>query len=187
MGILRIEKVSELRPHLITFPNLRWKYGTGVAISTGEGRYKKHSYRNGVMTELGDIEESLWYQLMSQLIQRNSEQWLLEALIEWEKEQCYRPLSLSEIRKEALHLHSVRIFDDPEWVDFLPFNRKFRPDILMQAHIVAIITECCGIRGEVTQEQINRAYDGTIHCPRCGRWSRFTLENGGNDEKGNYK
>lgn len=174
MSIIRIDNASDLDPTHISFENLRWKCGTGVDTSTGKGVYKRSSYRSGVMTELGDIEENLWYQLVEQLIQSSEEQFLLDALTQWEKEHTYQKASLVEIHKEALHLHSCRIFDDPQWVDFIPFNRQYRPDVLERAHIALVVTECCGLPGEVTREQICKAYDGTICCPHCGRWSHFT-------------
>lgn len=175
MEISRIDKAVEIAPALLTFPNLEWKYGTGVSITTGRGMYKKSSYRNGVMTELGDIEESIWYQLMEGLVQDSGESWLLDALIQWKKEQNLTHQPLSEVRKEALRAHSSRIFDNPHWVDFVSFNWKYRPALVQQARIVIVVNECCNMPGEVTQEQIDSAYDGTIHCPHCGRWSRFAL------------
>lgn len=56
MSLKRINTISEINTADITFQNFRWKYGTGVETSTGKGANKKVSYRNGVMTDLGDIE-----------------------------------------------------------------------------------------------------------------------------------
>lgn len=143
--------------------------------STGKGIYKKHSYRHGVMTKLGDIEITVWIQLMEQLIERSGEQWLQDALLQWGKEHNYTKSPAAKLRETALELHSDRIFDDPEWVCYIPFNKRFRPDVLEQAHIVTVINECCGLPGEVTREQIDRAYNNTVACPHCGRWSRFKI------------
>lgn len=174
MGILRIDSVSALDPASISFANLRWRYGTGVDISTGQGVYKKHSYRNGVMTELGDIEIKVWFHLAEQLIETSGEQWLLDALIQWEKEHGHTKTSTAELRESALQLHIARIFDCPEWVCYIPFNKRFRPDALAQVQLVTVVNECCGLPGEVTQEQIDRAaYNGSVCCPHCGRWSPF--------------
>lgn len=175
MGIERIDSVSRLDPAVISFSNLRWKYGTGVDTSTGKGYYKKVSYRNGVMTDLGDIEITVWGQLMEQLIEKSGEQWLLDALLQWEKEHNYTKASAAKLRESALELHSARIFDDPEWVCYIPFNQRFRPSALEQAHTVTVVNECCGLPGEVTQEQIDRAYNGEVCCPHCGRWSKFEI------------
>ena len=174
MGVERIDSASALDPASISFPNLRWRYGTGVDTSTGKGYYKKISYRFGVMTKLGDIEITVWGRLMEHLIEKSGEQWLLDALIQWEKEHNYVKSSAAKLRESALELHSARIFDNPEWVCYIPFNKRFRPDVLEQAHIVIVVNECCGLPGEVTQEQIDRAaYNGSVCCPHCGRWSPF--------------
>lgn len=175
MSIKSIDSVSGLDPASISFSNLCWRYGTGVDTSTGKGIYKKHSYRHGVMTKLGDIELKVWIQLMEQLIEKSGEQWLQDALLQWEKEHNYAKSSAAKLRETALELHSARIFDNPEWIYYIPFNRQFRPDVLEQAHIVTVINECCGLPGDVTQEQIDRAYNGGICCPHCGRWSKFGL------------
>lgn len=175
MGVERIDSVFGLDPASISFSNLRWKYGTGVDTSTGKGYYKKVSYRTGVMTELGDIEIRVWVQLMEQLIEKNGEQWLLDALLQWEKEHNYTKASAARLRESALELHSARIFDDPEWVSYIPFNKRFRPDVLEMAHIVIVVNECCGRPGEVTQELLGRAFDGGIFCPHCGWWSKFAI------------
>ena len=99
----------------------------------------------------------------------------MDALVAWEKERNYTCISPSKIREEALRLYSVRIFDQPKWGHYIPFNRKFRPDILTGVHIVTVVNACCKKPGEVTREQINRARDGKIACPHCGRWSAFSI------------
>ncbi|MFR6041929.1 MAG: hypothetical protein ACLUHL_11220 [Dysosmobacter welbionis] len=74
-----------------------------------------------------------------------------------------------------MHKYSMSLQDWPEWVDYIPFNRKYRPQVLEQAHIVTVFNACCGKPGEVTQEQIDRAWRGQIACPCCGRWSLFSI------------
>lgn len=175
MSNVQRNSISEFNLETMSFSELAWGYATGISISKGQGRNKEYSYRNGVMTELGDIEESVWYQLMEKLIEREQEDWLLTALIQWEKEHNYQGLNAADLRKQALHLHSVRLFDCPEWVCSLPFNQRFRPEIYTQTSIVVVKTECCDLPGEVTQEQIDRAYAGTVHCPHCGIWSKFSI------------
>lgn len=175
MGMARIDSASGIAPDSLTFSNLRWRYETGLDTSTGKGTYKKVSYRNGVMTDLGDIEITLWIKLMEQLIEKSGEQWLQDALFQWEKEHNYAKASAARLRESALQCHSSRIFDDPKWVCFIPFNKHFRPHVLEQAQIVTVVNECCGLPGEVTQEQIDRANYGSVSCPHCGRWSMFAI------------
>ncbi len=124
------------------------------------------------------MEEHIWCRLVEQIAQRDSEMWLVDALAAWEKAHNYTCISPSEIREEALRLYSVRIFDQPEWVHYIPFNCRFRSGILAGAHIVTVVNDCCKKPGEVTQEQIDRAYGGTVACPHCGRWSTFSIVSG---------
>jgi len=124
---------------------------------------------------LGEIEEGLWYQLAELLIQRAGEQKLLNALIDWESRHNFTKASAQAIRRDALKLHISRIFDNPRWVSFIPFNRKYRPEALKNIQIVTVVNECCGKPGEVTQEQVTASHDNMVTCPHCGRWSRFSI------------
>ena len=172
----RIDSLNEVNLEQITFEDIYWQFGTGISISTGNGRSKTYSYRNGVMTKLGDIEERVWYLLAEMLIERSGEQKILDSMLQWLREHNYTKDSPSELRKEALHLHTIRIFDSPRWVDFVRFNRKYRPEWLDKVHLATVTCECCGKPGETTPEQISLAYAGRIACPHCGRWSRFTTQ-----------
>ena len=118
---------------------------------------------------------SAWYQAAEALIQKAGEQKLLEALTDWESRHNYAKDSARTVRHKALQLHISRIFDNPRWVNFIPFNREYRPEVLEHARLVTVINECCGKPGEVTQEQIDGACTGTVACPHCGRWSSFSI------------
>lgn len=87
----------------------------------------------------------------------------------------YIGASAAELRKEALQLHIDRVFDNPQWGGYLPFNKRYRPEVWRAAHIVYVRNECCHKISPVTQEQIDHAYNGTIPCPHCGRWSEFIV------------
>ncbi len=178
MSYKRIDSLDGIDLSTVSLSDVRWQIGSGIAISSGSGRDKKYRYRNGVITNIGDIEEHIWYQLVEQIAQRDNEVWLVDALAVWEGEHNYLRRSPAQIREEALELYSMRIFDQPEWVVYIPFNRRFRPDVLDGAHIVTVINDCCKKPGEVTQEQIDRAYGGTVACPHCGRWSTFSIVSG---------
>ena len=75
----RREQLGNIQPTSI---DLRAHYGTGVALTKGTGWNKTHTYRNGVGTNIGDIERSLWQELVLELVQRNDE----EKLFGWLKE-----------------------------------------------------------------------------------------------------
>ena len=179
----QINSASEIPKNQLTFDNLQWFHGVFHPISSGSGRDKKHSCWRGVQTRLGELEEKLWFQLVESLIYNTGEQALLDALIEWENNHNYTKDSPQEVRKEALRLHTARLFDNPLWVHFVTFNRQYRPEVLETAHLVTVVNECCNTPGEVTQEQVDHSANGMIACPCCGRWSPFhCVEQAENEE-----
>ena len=159
----------------ITYEDILWQTGVFRYERTGSGRDKITFYWNAVKTKLGEIEEKNWCRLAEALIERENETQLLKDLIQWCTEHNYVKASAAEIRKDALQLHVARFFDDPQWIDFIPFNKKYRPEVLETANIVFVRNECCQKGGPVTQEQIDRSHAGTIACPFCGRWSRYIV------------
>ena len=171
----RIRDLREIDFSKLEFEDLRWQYGVFQSTSAGSGREKKYGSWIGVKTRLGEIEVKVWCQAAEKLIQQKGEQEILNALIQWGMEHNYQKEPAGAVRKEALHLHVDRIFDNPRWVDFVPFNRRYRPDVLNTAHLVTVVNECCQKPGVVTQEQIDAAHGGTISCPCCGRWSHFEV------------
>ena len=115
-------------PADLTFEDLRAHFGTGRSyIKSGSGRDAVYGYRSGVMTNIGDIEENEWAQLMMDLVIRSGETALQEQLRFWAKEHCAWLHTKKEVERYALELHSSRIFDNPKWVDYELFNREYRP------------------------------------------------------------
>mgnify|MGYP001851273096 CR=1 FL=1 len=170
-----IDDLGKLDFSKLTFEDLRWKYETFHTTSTGSGRYKEHGSWSGFMTGIGEIEDSVWYQASEKLIRQKGEQKILDALIQWSRENDGQRDSAEEVRKDALKLHMLRVFENPRWTGYVPFNRRYRPEVLEQAHLVTVISSCCGQPGEVTQEQIDAADGEAIACPCCGRWTAFTI------------
>ena len=115
----------------LSFADLRVHYGTGRSnVISGFGRNCKREYRRGVQTNLGDLKISEWTRLMHALIAHVGEQQLHSMLIEWVRQNYPWNWSKGEIEHYALKLHACRIFGDPKWIDYIPFNRKYRPDVL---------------------------------------------------------
>lgn len=111
-----------------SYKDLELGHYTGQAILlSGSGRDKKYAYRNGVSTRLGDIEESVWFAAMQRLIECSGEQELFEQLLEWVTEHIPYLHTKKERHNEAVILMSYRLFDEPKWVDYVEFNRKYRP------------------------------------------------------------
>ena len=129
----------EYRVSDLSFSDLSVHYFTGVAVRRlGDQHSKSSGYRNGVMTGLGDLEYPVWETLIRDLIHRSGEDELLNSLgedellgslIAWLEG---TPWLRTKRDKElyALELHADRIFDNPDWVDYAAFNRKYRPDKL---------------------------------------------------------
>ena len=129
-----IDTFEELKSILdtVTFEQLRHMYGTGRSFTerNSQGDKKTH-YRHGVMTEIGDIEVSVWMRVMEYIIKREDETGLYKNLCEWLKETYVGWFKTNtELTRYALELHSIRIFDRKEWVCYIAFNQKYRPEIL---------------------------------------------------------
>ena len=127
------------------------------------------------MTDLGDLEESDWIQRATALIEQFGEQQLYDNLLLWHGEHNYTKSTAKELRMQTLQSYVMRIFDSPAWVDYIPWNRRFRPGFLDESRLIWIETECCHSPDQVTQEQINKAYDNRVCCPHCGRFSAYIL------------
>lgn len=118
-------------PQDVSYEDLRFGYYTGQAVLlSGSGRDKKYTYRHGVSTKLGDIEESVWCEAMVRLIEHSGELGLLQSMTAWVTDNSPLLRTDSERHKEAVVLMSYRMFDDPKWVGYEEFNRKYRPDNL---------------------------------------------------------
>lgn len=89
--------------------------------------------------------------MVKDVIQREGEQKLYQQLLQHLKDHNYAKESNKELEFKALQLHASRIFDNEAWVDFLKFNRKYRPEIALAARLVWIVPECCKKPGETTQ------------------------------------
>lgn len=178
--LTRIDQISAIDLNAVTTEDIRWRYGTMTSTSTGSKRDRtyKSSHRHGVMTALGDIQVDIWYQVAEHIVRRDGEEWLLAALNEWEQAHNYAQRSQKQLYYDALQSFSHRVFDNPQWVNFIPFNQAYRADVLKQAQIVTVVNSCCGKPGNVTQQQIDHAYESRIACPHCGRWSTFSIVDG---------
>ena len=159
-----------------SFQDLHFQYATGRSLLLSvTGRNKTFGYRHGVMCTLGDIEQSEWMKLMHQQLDQAGERTLYEQLLQWCADHNYAHLSRAELEMEALQAHSHRLFDCEEWVNFVPFNRRYRPDVLARTKLVLIQCSCCATPGQTTQAQLDRVHAGAVCCPCCGRWSPFQI------------
>ena len=172
--VRRIDSIHEIDLDTVTAENLIWRYGTGVAVTRGEGRYKTHSYRNGVQTEIGDLELSVWIAAAEYVVKRDGLEEEAAHLQEFiTRESSGYGFAWRNPRMHALEYCICSTYKDPAWVSFIPYNREYHPEVLASAHLVQVITECCQKPGEVTEERIAQSFDGRVCCPFCGRFSNY--------------
>lgn len=119
MSIVKIDKITDLDLDTITLEELAIKFHTGHAyIKSQNGRHKEFGYRMGVMTPLGDIEQSVWVEAVERVIKKIGEWDLQLKLREWYK----KDLFAQKDNLCALEAHSIRLYQDPKWVDYRKFN-----------------------------------------------------------------
>lgn len=161
----------------VTFSDLRLHFQTGRAyIISGQGRNRVYGYRSGVWCNLGDVDSADWVRMVKNVISREGEQQLHQQLLQYLKDHNYAKETKAELEFNALQLHAARIFDDEAWVEFLRFNRKYRPDVAASARLVRIRPMCCKMPGEITQTMLEQHKStNTAPCPHCGRWAEYEL------------
>lgn len=110
----------------LTHKDLHAHFSTGQSILlSGSGRDKKYGYRNGIQTDLGDIRNDVWRDLVRELIVRSHEEDLFDKLLEWEKEHTYWLKTKPELEHYTFELYAARIFDNPKWVDYEAFAKHY--------------------------------------------------------------
>lgn len=80
-----VDKIEQLGDAELSFEKIRKKYGTFRTYSNGTDRLGKKKYRSrvGVQTDCGDIEITLWCELVHKLIDEHNEQELFNHLKVW--------------------------------------------------------------------------------------------------------
>ncbi len=171
----RIDDIKSIDTSLLKCSDLRVLYGTFQSQTTGSGINKKRSSRVGVQTEIGDIREDIWLQLAEQVIMASGEEDIFRRLLAHiEAYPWHKNVSQAEKRREALKQYMARIFDNPGWVDFIPFNEPWRPEAFDGIEIINVVTACCQKAGRVTADQIKRYFENDqVFCPHCGRITEF--------------
>ena len=121
-------------PQGLSYEDIRLMYHTGKFIRDYGSQDKKAGrYRIGVMTKIGDIEEKVWIQYVEELIRRFGEEALFKQLKSWYKETTPWLKDEKDLHRYSLECFVVRIFDNPDWVDYEAFNRHHRPEVLKKS------------------------------------------------------
>lgn len=118
-------------PQGLTYEDIRLMYHTGKFVRNyGSQDKKAGTYRCGVMTKIGDIEENEWVLYAEELIRRNNDEVLFQQLKSWYRETTPWLRNEKELHRYSLECFVARIFDNPKWVDYVAFNKRHRPEIL---------------------------------------------------------
>jgi hypothetical protein len=125
-----IDSVNGLDTTKITVDSLNWKYGTGRSYTEKNGSEKICRYRHGVMTDAGDIRVDVWEKLVLLLIKRDGEELIHEQLSQWYQDTLGALWSEEDLRLMVLKAHTARLYDSPQWRDYMTFNQKYRPWVL---------------------------------------------------------
>lgn len=174
---VRIDSIATVDMKMVDRESLRPHYGTGVAVRIdGSRREKNWYYRTGIQTNLGDIEISVWVELAERLIKKENGEKLFAWISEWVKDtNTVKSYTAKDLYKEALENYMMSLPDDKEWCDYIPFNRKYRPELLEDPALITVITECCNTPCKAVPEQIKIQFENEqyIPCSICGRLSKF--------------
>lgn len=121
-------------PQGISYEDIRLMYHTGKFVRNYSSQDKKAGeYRIGVMTKLGDIKEKDWIRYAEELVRRNNEEALFKQLKSWYRETTPWLRDEKDLHRYSLECFVARIFDNPNWVDYVVFNRRHRPEVLQQS------------------------------------------------------
>lgn len=178
--LTRIDREEDLKGAEITLENLSSHGGTFFVRRKGEDRYGRRIFNNrvGMQTNLGDIEISLWKDLVKRTIEILGEKQMFNHLVVWASLHCKWLHTKQEIEEYALELHAAKIFDNPLWVCFIPFNRKYRPDYLATIDMVTVINDCCNKPYQIPRKRLEHILGKDSCCEYCGRQGPFNLIGG---------
>lgn len=175
---IHIDAVSQVDPALITFNNLAVKYETGQSVYVrGTGRDKVCRYRNGKMTEIGDIEVSVWKELVNQLIKKNGNEELINHFREWIHDSIPWIRNDNHADEYAYELYVSQMNQNRTWWGYTRFNMIYCPErIENDSSLLQVLMNCCQKPCRVPAEGIrqNHLEQRIISCPFCGKESTFT-------------
>lgn len=176
-----IDKIEQLADVELSFEKLSKKYGTFRSYSDGTDRLGRKKYRSrvGVQTDCGDIEVTLWRELVRTLIEQHNERKLFNHLKVWFIKNHQWLTDKQEIETDTLELHACRIFDDPCWHGYVEFNEKYRPEVLQGVELVWVVNQVETTPQRITRERMERENATDFTKNTCGVWIELENYDGG--------
>ena len=168
-----IDKLEQLDLQQLSTGDLHWMYCTGKGLTTGSGRNKKHSYRSGIQTPIGDIEISVWIKAAEHIVERDGLQEELERLLPFAAASIGSSHSRELVHARHLDMCLSEIYRNPTWVNFIPYNERYHPELLENTLMVEVIMGCCKKVCTISKAQIHEE-NQTAPCPVCRRRASFT-------------
>ena len=167
-----IDRIEQLGDVEFTFEKLRKKYGTFRSYSNGTDRLGRKKYRSrvGVQTDYGDIETSLWCELVRKLIEQRGEKELFNHLKVWVIKSNQWLTNKPEVEIEALELHACRIFDNLCWRSYVEFNEKYRPEVLQGVELVWVVNQVETTPQRITRVRMESDNATSFTKNTCGVW-----------------
>ena len=167
-----IDRIEQLGNIEFSFEKLSKKYGTFRSYSNGTDRLGRKKFRSrvGVQTDYGDIEVTLWCELVRNLIEQHDERKLFNHLKVWVIKSNQWLTNKPEVEIEALELHACRIFDNPLWVDYVEFNEKYRPEVLHGVELVWVVNQVETTPQRITRVKMERDNATDFTKNTCGVW-----------------
>lgn len=152
----------------IAFNELAVGYETGfdcLTCTLDELRFAPQ--RQYVHCSNGWMPQQVWKQKALDLIQKHNETSILEGLVEYTKKTF--PWIQSEEGRYiyALELHMLRLFEDPNWPNYIPFSLQYRPEVVSPKSIGVYVCSC-GASHLLPKETywLRRPY---VSCPYCDK------------------
>ena len=169
----QIDRVDQLDLLHLKAEDLYWLYATGRSQTTGSGRNRQRSYRQGLQTPVGNIELSVWITAAKYIIERDVLQEELERLRSYTINYGGGS-AFSKQLSHAKHLDMClsAIYRNPAWVSFVCYNRQYHPELLHTTPMAEVIMDCCKNTCTIPTAQLHDETK-TAHCPICGRWASF--------------
>lgn len=173
-----IDNIEHINPSLISHENLIALHETGQSVLvSGTGKDKVFRYRIGKQTLIGDIEQSVWKELVHRLVEKCAEEKLLEQYREWVKANVPWIWNDRAAEMGAMELYVSNQHLNRKWWGYVSFNLAYYPERLNDdPSLISVVPDCCGKTFRIPPEGIrmNHLEQQVISCPFCKDSSTFT-------------